>query len=140
VIAVGAIALAVLGAAQTGAGAEVLRDSGLAAQPERFSALAFAQPERLPTAISDGAEARIGFTVANREAGDRTYRWRLSTAAGTIDSGRLPVRKGETSVATAAGSVNCAGPKTRLVLRLERPHRELAVNARCKTAGGPDGR
>lgn len=137
-----ALALLALGLAQSEPGRSLLRDAGLSAPSEPFTALAFARPDDLPQRPAAGAGVPVAFRIANEEEGRRTYAWRVvERAAGgdgggeTLASGRVGVEPGAGATVRARVPLACAGRRTRVAVVLDDPAREIGFWVACPGPG-----
>jgi hypothetical protein len=113
-VAIALIALATLTTlAQSRIGQRELRRVGLVAPPPPFTALAFVDPQRLPSTIHQRPRAlTIPFTITNSGSRAASYGWEIvaaGTAQQTLGSGSVQVPKGKTATVDPHVQVGCAG-------------------------------
>jgi hypothetical protein len=141
--AVGAAALALLGAAQTGPGRSALRDLGVAGATEPYTELAFARPDALPARLPRGTSTvALPFSLRDREAGAATYRWRVQVSgngpAQTVAAGVARAVRGGTAFAAPRVRIRCDAPRVRINVLLAGRPESIGLWAQCAPAGsGP---
>jgi len=136
VVAVGGLALAGVGFAQTGPGHSVLRSAGLVAPQPAYTALAFAHPQQLLTQLfSTEALLETSFVIQNLSPGSRAYAWHM---VEVHDGRRLQVASGRTKVgggraATISKTVltSCASGRLEVVVSLTTPSESIAYSMMC---------
>lgn len=127
--AVGILALAGLGAAQTGPGRDLLATWGVSAPAEPYTEIAFTQPSDLPRTPTDGV-ATVPFEVRNAEGAVQAYRWAATTRSGGGDpvrvaGGRLRLDDGAGVTVRARIPVTCGGERVRVDVSLGGDHRTI---------------
>lgn len=134
--AVGVLAVAAVGMAQTSFGHSVLGDAGLYQQPQPYTALAFTNPQSLPQQISSAPQAiRMSFTIGNASADTRVYRWSVtvqsSAQSRSVAAGK--VRVGHHSQAKVATEVtaSCSGGQATVRVKLVSPAESIDFQAAC---------
>ncbi len=82
-----------------GPGAGWLRDLGLLGRNEKFTELYFPDRRALPLTVTVGAPMKFDFTLHNREAAAKSYRWKVVLTSGGTDvdlaRGRVRLDDGE---------------------------------------------
>jgi hypothetical protein len=101
VIVSGLIALVLVGAFVQ-FGSATLGSRGVLSRPQRYIAIAIADPSRLPTRALAGRPARVTFEVLNRMGHDVRQPWQISVRTGTRETiaarGVAPVTSGSDSM------------------------------------------
>ena len=133
-----------IGVAQTAAGESVLRSAGLKADPERFTELAFSEPERLPDQVDrQNVVLTPGFTIGNHQGQDRTYHWQIvrhvegEQRDHVLNEGRNRVPAGRTFAIRERARLDCPAGRVRLEVRLVEPA-ERKVGAWIRCPGTPE--
>jgi hypothetical protein len=135
---VAALVLALVGFAQTPPGRSLLTRAGLAGHAERYTALAFAAPARLPTVVS-GSHLPLRFNLQNEEGATRSYQWTIvATAQGpprVLAQGGAMVAKGRQLSVDRTVRVPCRGAnRVRVSVQLAKPAEAIGLWVDCKAA------
>jgi hypothetical protein len=133
------VVVAGLAAAQTAPGRGARRAAGLLAPAPGYTELAFAQPQRLPGAVT-GGPALVAFTIRNVEAGDRVYAWHVEAVGGgrtqVLATGRTRARRGIAVVARPRLRIACLAARVQVRVRLREPRESIDFWTRCAARGG----
>jgi hypothetical protein len=97
--------------AQSKTGQRELRKIGVAAPPPAFTALAFVDPNQLPTTLHQQVQRLVvPFTIINHSARAASYRWQI-VAAGPrqrmLGSGFIQVAGGQASIVSPQVELGC---------------------------------
>ena len=132
-------ALALLGFAQTSAGANALEALGLAEPPERYTELAFIDAEGLPDYVTGTDTVEIAFEIHNHEGERRDYHWVLDAeGAGTVTnlaSGSTALRDGAATEVRRSVTLRCSQGRLTLRARLLDPRELISAAMTCLPEG-----
>jgi hypothetical protein len=136
-----AVAALCVGVAQTGFGQSLLRKAGLSEASASYTALAFTQPQSLPSQLpSKRMTMNVSFAIRNASGRDRSYQWSVLLSrdgrSHRIATGSAWISSGAGATVTRAVAVSCAGGQVRVVVSLASPAESIDYLAACWTRGG----
>jgi hypothetical protein len=133
-----AIALVLAGAAvaQTAAGHQILRDTGLSEAPASFTSLSFTDPNQLPLQLtSKRASLPVSFVITNSSHLVQAYQWRLLVIRGAtsarLDGGTVLVRAGASASLQRVARVTCASGRIGVKVQLQKPAESIEAWLAC---------
>lgn len=144
VVALVAVVAASAGVAQTGFGHSLLQKAGLTAAPAPYTALAFAQPQSLPTQLpSRHTTTNVSFSIRNSSGRARSYQWSILLVRNghghRTAAGQAQVSPGSGTIVTEAVPISCVGGQVQVVVSLASPAESIDYRASCWTRGGGSG-
>jgi hypothetical protein len=133
-----AVVLAGAAVAQTSAGHQVLRGTGLYEAPATFTSLSFAHPGQLPLQLtSRRASVEVAFVITNSGRLARRYQWRVlvvrGASAAQLDGGTTLVQGGAAVSVERMTQVNCAGSRVGVKVQLRQPAQSIEAWMACSS-------
>lgn len=136
-----AVAALAAGLAQTNAGRSLLGQAGLYARPASYTALAFIDPQSLPTHL-EAAPTRVNvpFAVTNASAGPRSYHWSIALErAGRsyrLAAGEVEVPAGHRGTVAGTVTASCAAGQARMTVQVAAPAESIDFWLACSPQTG----
>lgn len=129
------VLLALLGFAQTSAGADALEYLGLAEPPEAYTELAFLDAEELPDYVTGSTTSDIAFELRNQEGERRDFRWVLESerAGRTTElwSGTVTLADGAATEVRRRVTLRCSEGSVTVRARLVQPRQSIRFAVSC---------
>jgi hypothetical protein len=129
-----ALALALVGVAQTQAGHSLLKSAGLNAKPDRYTELAFADSRQLPTTLASSS-VPVRVSLRNEEGSVRDYRWTIAATSGAarrvLASGSVRAWNGQALELSRSVRVPCHATRARISVELARPAQSIGFWVAC---------
>lgn len=130
------LVVAVVGLAQTSPGHSLLREVGLYAEPATYTALAFTNPQSLPSHLSAApAQVAVSFAVSNVSPDPHSYSWSIVLeAAGQtsrVAAGEVGVPAHGHATVTRTVTASCPGGQAVMAVRLAAPAESIDFRAAC---------
>ena len=130
------LVVAVVGLAQTSPGHSLLREVGLSAEPATYTALAFTNPQSLPSHLSAApAQVAVSFAVSNVSPDPHSYSWSIVLeAAGQtsrVAAGEVGVPAHGHATVTRTVTASCPGGQAVMAVRLAAPAESIDFRAAC---------
>ncbi|MGO9780195.1 MAG: hypothetical protein ACLPQY_10585 [Streptosporangiaceae bacterium] len=130
------LVVAAVGLAQTSPGHSLLREVGLYAEPATYTALAFTNPQSLPSHLPAApAQVAMSFGVGNASPGPQRYSWSIVLeAAGQtsrLAAGDVGVPAHGHATVTRTVTASCPGGKAVIAVRLAAPAESIDFQAAC---------
>ena len=130
------LVVAVVGLAQTSPGHSLLREVGLYAEPATYTALAFTNPQSLPSHLSAApAQVAVSFAVSNVSPDPHRYSWSIVLeAAGQtsrVAAGEVGVPAHGHATVTRTVTASCPGGQAVMAVRLAAPAESIDFRAAC---------
>ncbi len=130
------LVVAVVGLAQTSPGHSLLREVGLYAEPATYTALAFTNPQSLPSHLSAApAQVAVSFAVSNVSPDPHSYSWSIVLeAAGQtsrVAAGEVGVPAHGHATVTRTVTALCPGGQAVMAVRLAAPAESIDFRAAC---------
>lgn len=137
-------AVLLLGLAQTGSGADVLRSLGVRSDANGFTELSYAQPTTLPVRTVRREQVSVPFIVHNVETAPRAYAWEVvrrgSGGEAVLAHGTTKrLRAGEAAYVPARFMVPCERAVSDIAMRLVGVKQTIDFVTHCPTGGSADG-
>ena len=130
------LVVAVVGLAQTSPGHSLLREVGLYAEPATYTALAFTNPQSLPSHLSAApAQVAVSFAVSNVSPDPHSYSWSIVLEAGgqtsRVAAGEVGVPAHGHATVTRTVTASCPGGQAVMAVRLAAPAESIDFRAAC---------
>jgi hypothetical protein len=131
------LAIACVGAAQTGPGHAALRGMGLYEPPSSYTELTFAAPGDLPSALpSPSSPVNVAFDIHNVSGTARTYLWSIVLAKNGQDgrekaSGTVTAPAQGRVTVTRSVAATCTGGRLQVLVRLASPAESVDFWVTC---------
>ena len=130
------LVVAVVGLAQTSPGHSLLREVGLYAEPATYTALAFTNPQSLPSHLSAApAQVAVSFAVSNVSPDPHSYSWSIVLeAAGQtsrVAAGKVGVPAHGHATVTRTVTASCPGGQAVMAVRIAAPAESIDFRAAC---------
>ena len=130
------LVVAVVGLAQTSPGHSLLREVGLYAEPATYTALAFTNPQSLPSHLPAApAQVAVSFAVSNVSPDPHSYSWSIVLeAAGQtsrVAAGEVGVPAHGHATVTRTVTASCPGGQAVMAVRLAAPAESIDFQAAC---------
>ena len=130
------LVVAVVGLAQTSPGHSLLREVGLYAEPATYTALAFTNPQSLPSHLSAApAQVAVSFAVSNVSPDPHRYSWSIVLEAAGQTSrvavGEVGVPAHGHATVTRTVTASCPGGQAVMAVRLAAPAESIDFRAAC---------
>ena len=130
------LVVAVAGLAQTSPGHSLLREVGLSAEPATYTALAFTNPQSLPSHLPAApAQVAVSFAVSNVSPDPHSYSWSIVLeAAGQtsrVAAGEVGVPAHGHATVTRTVTASCPGGQAVMAVRLAAPAESIDFQAAC---------
>ncbi len=132
------LVVAAVGLAQTSPGHSLLREVGLYAEPATYTALAFTNPQSLPSHLSAApAQVAVSFAVSNVSPDPHSYSWSIVLkAAGQtsrVAAGEVGVPAHGHATVTRTVTASCPGGQAVMTVRLAAPAESIDFQAACSS-------
>jgi hypothetical protein len=130
------LVVAVVGLAQTSPGHSLLREVGLYAEPATYTALAFTNPQSLPSHLSAApAQVAVSFAISNVSPDPHSYSWSIVLeAAGQtsrVAAGEVGVPAHGHATVTRTVTASCPAGQAVMAVRLAAPAESIDFRAAC---------
>ncbi len=130
------LVVAAVGLAQTSPGHSLLREVGLYAEPATYTALAFTDPQSLPSHLPAApAPVAVSFAVSNVSPDPHSYSWSIVLeAAGQtsrVAAGEVGVPAHGHATVTRTVTASCPGGQAVMAVRLVAPAESIDFQAAC---------